>query len=181
MTSLSPGVGGLALALYLACLQPAGAEVSAEIVERGITIGRQIVPAQPDPGDRNLSPAKGIRAVRYLERTETIEARLCRSFGVTIRLKATPPGDLPQVLDVRIRHPKFTREDGATNSEDRFRTWPTGDIAHAGFSFDHIWEMEPGDWEIALLLHGVELARQPFIVTAPPPGAPSDCHSDEVS
>ena len=146
-----------------------------EIVDFGLTAGRRIM-AAPRIGDAGLEPAREMKNIRYFERTDRIEARLCRNFGLTIRLTDAIPKVLPRSVSVRVLHPRFTRTDGKTSTEDRFQSADIGDVTQIGFTFDHEWEMEPGGWTFIVSAGGQEIARKDFTITAPPPGAPnSDC------
>lgn len=162
-----------AMALVAASGQAAAAP-KAEIVDFGLVAGRRLM-ASPPSGD-GLEPAREMKNIRYLERTDRIEARLCRNFGLTLRLSDAIPRTLPRWVSVRVAHPQFTRPDGKTSSEDRFPSAVVDGVTHVGFTFEQEWEMQPGNWQFVILVGGQEIARKDFTVTIPPPGAPnSDC------
>lgn len=165
-----------AAALVLAAAPgQAAAAPKGEIVDFGLTAGRRIM-ATPTIGETGLEPAREMKNIRYFERTDRIEARLCRNFGLTIRLTDAIPKALPRSVSVRVLHPRFTRTDGKTSTEDRFQSAVIDGLTHIGFTFDHEWEMEPGGWTFIVSASGQEIARKDFTITAPPPDAPnSDC------
>ena len=166
----------------LASGNAAVAEVTAEIVDWGIVSGhREPPPEAMRPGESGLAPSRPMHDIRYEQRTDTIEARLCRNFGITVRLSADD-GVLPPTIEVRVAHPTFTRPDGATSTEDRFPSALIGSGSFAGFTFDHEWEMVPGAWSIAIFAEGHEIARRSFTITSPAPGSPrSECQPGTIS
>lgn len=154
---------------------PAVAGPRAEIIDFGVVAGR-LVDSPPDGGQRVLEPVRAMQKLRYIERSERIEARLCRNFGITVKLIPAPPFRMPDRVEVRVLHPKLTRPDGKESAETRFPSFVVDGLSHVGFSFEHEWEMAPGAWIMIVSLRGEEIARKAFTVTAPPPGAPnSDC------
>ena len=105
---------GAALAL-ITMAGPAVAGPKAEIVDFGVVVGR-LVDSQPEAGQRALEPVRAMQKLRYIERSDRIEARLCRNFGITVRLIPTPPFRTPDRVEVRepvdhgrdfsaVRHP----------------------------------------------------------------------------
>ena len=83
----------------------------AEIVDFGVTVGRRMM-AAPTPGGTGLEPAREMKNIRYLERADRIEARLCRNFGLTLKLSDAIPQILPHHGAHRDLHPQFTLPDG---------------------------------------------------------------------
>lgn len=174
MTLPRPMIMTAAILLALASSQVA-AEPRGEIVDYGITAGRRIA-GTPGPGEAGLAPASEMRNLRYLDRTDRIEARLCRNFGLSLRLGDDIPRILPRQVSVRVEHPPLTRPDGRTSTEDRFPSAVIDGVSHVGFTFEHEWEMAAGEWIIIVSTRGREIARKAFTITLPPPGAPnSDC------
>jgi hypothetical protein len=164
-------------AAILLALAPshAAAEPRGEIIDYGITAGRRVA-GTPGPGEAGLAPASEMKNIRYLDRTDRIEARLCRNFGLSLRLSDDIPKVLPRQVSVRVEHPTLTRPDGRTSAEDRFESAVIDGVSHVGFTFEHAWEMAAGDWTIIVSIRGREIARKAFTITLPPPGAPdSDC------
>ena len=114
--------------------------------------------------------------VRYIERTDRIEARLCRSFGIRVKLDDRPLRRVPSRVDVLVRHPTLARLDGKQSAETRFPSYVDSGMSAVGFTFDHEWEMVAGTWTVIVSSRGEELAHKVFTVTVPAPGAPdSDC------
>ena len=145
------------------------------VVPQGVVAGR-LVDSPPDAGQRALEPVRVMQKLRYIERSDRIEARLCRNFGITVKLLPTPPLRMPDRVEVRVLHPELTRPDGRQSAETRFPSYVVDGLSHIGFTFEHDWEMAPGPWTMIVSLRGDEIARKDFTVTLPPPGAPnSDC------
>ena len=165
---------GAALAL-ITMAAPAVAGPKAEIVDFGVVAGR-LVDSPPDAGQRVLEPVRAMQKLRYIERSDRIEARLCRNFGITVKLAVPLPFRMPDRVEVRVLHPQLTRPDGKESVETRFPSYVVDGLSHVGFTFEHDWEMVPGPWTMIVSLRGDEIARKDFTVTLPPPGAPrSDC------
>lgn len=169
----------LAIAMLAGAL-PAVAQVRGEVIDWGITTSqREPDQATPDPGEVGLAPARKVSDLRYVERTDTIEARLCRGFGFTVMLSAPDGTGLPDHVEGRIQHPTMTRPDGVTGTEARARSEVIDDTAYVGFSFDHGWEMVAGDWTLSIVVRGAEVARRTFTILAPRHGSPnSECVPD---
>lgn len=165
----------MAIMALAAIAGPAAAAPKGEIIDFGVTVGRRLE-ATPTPGQAGLEPAREMKNIRYLERTDRVEARLCRNFGLSLALTDAIPRVLPGRVSVRVEHPRFSRPDGKTSTEDRFPSAVVNGVTHIGFTFDHEWEMEPGRWTFVISASGQEIARKEFTVSIPPPGAPnSDC------
>lgn len=149
--------------------------MAAEIVDFGITAGTR-TEGEATAGPNALTPPHAMSGVRYIQRTDRIEARLCRSFGLRIKLDDRPPRRVPSRVDVLVRHPTLTRPDGKQSAETRFPSYVNNGMSAVGFTFDHDWEMVAGTWTIIVSSRGEELARKVFTITMPVPGAPnSDC------
>lgn len=160
---------------FIAMAGPAAAGPKGEILDFGVVAGRRL-DSPPDAGQSALEPIRAMRNPRYIERTDRIEARLCRNFGITVKLSAPPPFRMPDRVEVRVLHPKLTRPDGKESAETRFPSFVVDGVSHVGFTFDHDWEMAPGPWTMIVSSRGDELARKDFTVTLAPPGASnSDC------
>lgn len=154
---------------------PACAHATAEVVEWGRMTGERATSALSDGGSA-LVPTVPMSHQRYLERTDVIEARLCRSFGLMLRIRPGPDEPEPGLIRVRILHPTLTGPDGTTSTVEDFATAVVSGETHAGFTFDHAWEMAPGRWTFVISLGGPEIARHTFTVTMPAAGAAaSDC------
>jgi hypothetical protein len=153
----------------------AQATPKAEIVDFGLTAGRRAESGET-AGQSSLSPAQTMTNLRYIERTDRIEARLCRNFGLTVRLIDSVAKALPRRVIVRVLHPLLTAPDGRTSIEDRFPSEVVDGTSHVGFTFEHEWEMQPGEWVFVISSAGSEIARKAFTITLPAPGAAnSDC------
>lgn len=154
----------------------AAAHPTAEILDWGPIVGRRAPDAPLGTGGTGLAPAVPMSHQRYLDRTDAIEARLCRSFGVKLRIVPGAGEPEPGAVVVRVLHPTFTGPDGATSAEDDFASAIVFGQTHVGFTFDHDWEMRPGDWTFVVAAGGAIVATKRFHVALPPPGSPtSDC------
>ena len=175
------GVGrswiGLA-ALAAGCLgaSAASARPTAEVLDWGPMTGRRAPEAPSGQGGTGMAPAVPMSHQRYIARTDAIEARLCRSFGLHLRIVPGAGEPEPKLVVVHVLHPTFAAPDGRTSTQDDFPSAVVFGQTHAGFTFDHDWEMQPGEWTFVVIADGVVVARQRFHVTLPPDGAPrSDC------
>ena len=185
------------LASALTCaIQPSSAHAafSAFIVDWGEIRADVAGLLDPDRDDHSLTPTLSIREPEFTRRTDGIEARLCRQFGVWHLLKADTGTPLPRSLRVHVRYPRLTRPDGASSEEDSFLTSVTprtpsntppgveiGSTA-AFFMFNYAWEMQPGAWNFEFRDGDALVASKTFTVTAPPdaPGWP-ECGPAAVS
>lgn len=159
-----------------AAAAPAAARPTAELLDWGRVDG--VRGAAPGPGEEGtgLAPALPMSHQSVVERTDAIEARLCRSFGMMLRILPGPGEREPEGVVVHVIHPLLTRPDGATSTEDAFASLVVFGHTYAGFTFDHGWEMRPGDWTFVVVADGAVVATKRFRVTLPPAGAPaSDC------
>ncbi len=164
--------------LATSCLAGAGAwaRPTAEILDWGPMTGRRALGAPLGTGGTGMAPAVPMSHQRYLERTDAVEARLCRSFGVKLRILPGPGEPEPGLVVVTVLHPTFTAPGGATSTEDTFISAVVFGQTHAGFTFDHDWERQPGAWTFVISVGGTVVARQNFRVSLPPAGTPtSDC------
>ncbi len=157
----------------------AHAALGAFIVDWGEVRGDVAGLLDPDRDDHSLTPTLSIREPEFIRRTDGIEARLCRQFGVSYLLKADAGTPLPHSLRVHVRHPRLTRPDGVSSEEDSFltsvrpRTPPnappgveTGSTA-SFFMFNYAWEMQPGAWTFEFRNGDALVASKTFTVTAP--------------
>ena len=154
----------------------AWARPTAEILDWGLMTGRRALTPPPGEGGTGMAPAVPMSHQRYVERTDAVEARLCRSFGVRLRIVPGAGEPEPGIVGVHVLHPTFTAPDGATSTEDDFASAVVFGQTHVGFTFDHPWEMQPGDWTFVVAAGGAIVATKRFHVALPPPGSPtSDC------
>ena len=69
-------------------------------------------------------------------------------------------------------HPRLTRPDQISSSEDRLPTPVLDDTAYAGWTFDQPSEQQPGEWTFAFIHAGRVLASKTFTITPPMPPVP---------
>ena len=191
MRRMSPLLAA-ALAALAACLPSAArAAATARVVEWGELHAEPVGPLGPEFQEQALSPGTATRDPQFTRRTDTVEARLCQQFGVAVQVQAGPGDALPRAFQVRIRHPRLTRPDGASGTEDSVLTFieprPQPDGAQWGwtafsFTFDNEWEMRPGAWTFEFRDGDAVVASKTFTVTLPPDGvARSACGPAPVS
>ena len=159
------------LATGVAWAQPTG-----EVLDWGQVTGRRALETPLGTGGTGMAPAVPMSHQSYIARTDAIEARLCRSFGVKLRIVPGAGESEPGLVGVRVLHPTFTGPGGMTSTEDDFASAVVFGQTHVGFTFDHDWEMQPGDWTFVVSAGGTVVATERFHVTLPPAGTPtSDC------
>lgn len=170
-------LGALAAgAAFAAAASTAAARPAGEILDFGRTAGTRAAAPLPGQGGTGLSPARPMARARFLDHSDRIEARLCRSFGMRVRIVPGPGEPEPRAVAVRVLHPVFTGPGGATGAEDDFASAVVFGQTYVGFTFEHDWELRPGPWTIAVSAGGAPVAVKRFEVVPPPPGAPaSDC------
>ncbi len=159
---------------------PARAGLHGEIVDYGETTAEQEHPAPRTLDDHSLLPRTVIEGIRYVSHTSSLTAQLCFRFGASVRLVPEAGEELPRQLIVVVTHPRITRPDQASSTRDSFPTPVIQGTAYAGWTFDHLWELQPGDWTVEFTLGGKVLASKAFTVTVPTPGS-SACPSTPIS
>ena len=161
-----------ALAVLAALSGPARAEVTAGITEYGEFRADILGQMEEVYG---LSPGVRIGPNRLVRQGTAVEARLCTQLGYVVTLAADPPEDMPETVDVAVRHPRLTRPDGASSTGYSFSSGVGEGRLYAGFLFYYAWELQPGAYTIDVSLRGKLLASKTFTVTVPPdpaqPGA----------
>lgn len=165
-------------ATLAACCAAGGAfaHPTAEVLDWGLLTGRRALEAPLGTGGTGMAPAVPMSHQRYIERTDTIEARLCRSFGMKLRILPGAGEPEPRLVVVHVLHPTFTGPNGATSTEDDFASAIVFGQTHVGFTFDHDWERVPGDWTFVVSAGDAIVASRRFHVTLPRAGQPtSDC------
>ena len=159
---------------------PALAELHGEVTEYGETTAEQERPARQTQDDHSLVPRTTIEDIRYVEHASSLPAQPCLRFGVTIQLNSDAGEQLPAQLTVVVTHPKIIRPDQAFSTQDSFPTPVLRDMAYAGWTFDHPWEQQPGEWMVTFMNGRKVVASKTFTITMPPP-ASSRCSANSVS
>ena len=176
MSAMAGRIRAAALAASWFTAGGASAHPAAEVLDWGLLTGQRALGAPLGTGGTGMAPAVPMSHQRYLARTDDIEARLCRSFGVKLRIVPGLGEPEPRLVAVHVLHPTFTGPDGASSTEDDFASAVVFGQTHAGFTFDHAWEMQPGDWTFVVSTGGTVVATHRFHVTLPAASAPtSDC------
>jgi len=185
----------VALAMLPALLPgSAHAAATARIVEWGELYAEVIGLIGPEHEEQALTPGVATRAPEFTRRTDRVEARLCGQFGVAIALQADPLDSMPRSVQVRVRHPRLTRPDGVSGTEDTFLTFIAPRVlpdtapgtvegwTAASFMFNYAWEVQPGAWTFEFRDGDAVVASKTFTVTVPPRGAPRpECGPAAVS
>ena len=137
-----------------------------EIVEWGIfrhDREAEIAAPHTPTGSRNV-----VKNVRLQQTTTTIPALVGMKFGFRFRVVGSPRGagvDLKFVS--RFPGQGLTNPArGKTFSTSEFHSDATvGETTYRGYSFDHDWEVEPGNWILEVWHEGRKLAEKTFMVT----------------
>ncbi len=159
---------------------PALAELHGEVTEYGETTAKQERPARQTQDDHSLVPRTTIEGIRYVDHASSLPAQPCLRFGVTIQLNSDAGEQLPAQLIVVVTHPRITRPDQAFSTQDSFPTPVLRDMAYAGWTFDHPWEQQPGEWVVTFMNESKVVASQTFTITVPT-FASSKCPPNPVS
>lgn len=169
--------------LAAACLAPALAAVAlpaasvraqavpdVHITEYGEYVARRdlgVLPPDPDAG--RTVPLVIVDAPRFVARTDRVEAKPCRGFGIRFRLSPPDPDPARTVrVTVRVTHPPMALPDGGLRAVSTYPQQVGREPGFAGYSFDEPWEMVPGTWTFAVLLGDTVLAERRFEVVVPP-------------
>ncbi len=165
MTSAKTAI--LATVLCLAALHaaPARAGLHGDVTDYGETTAEQGPSARPTHDDHTITPRTTITGIHFVDRTSSLPAELCLRFGVLARLIPDLGKQLPSQLLVVVTHPRITRPDEAFSTEDSFPTPVIGDSVYAGWTFDHPWEQQPGEWIVAFTYKGQVISSKAFTVT----------------
>ncbi len=158
----------------------ARAGLHGEVTDYGETTAEQERPARQTQDDHSLVPRTTIEGIRYVDHASSLPAQLCLRFGVTVRLSSDAGKQLPRQLIVVVTHPRITRPDQAFSIQDSFPTPVLGDMAYAGWTFDHPWEQQPGEWIVTFMNEREVVTSKTFTITMPTP-AGSRCPLNPVS
>ena len=154
-------------AAALCAAAAAHAALHGEVVEFGeTTVDREHPMTEPDRSV-SLVPGAIVEGIHFVGHSSDLEAQLCLNFGVIVHLMPDPGGTLPRELTVVNTHPRLTRPDGVSNTQDTYTNPVNGNTTYAGWKFEYPWEMQPGDWTISFLADGEVVASKTFKVTVP--------------
>ncbi len=170
-----PGVpmqGLLAAVLCLVSLQatPAWARIHGDVVDYGETTAERERTTPQTRDDQSLVARTVVEGIRYVSHTSHLTAQLCSRFGVSVLLVPEAGDELPGQLIVVVTHPRITRPDQVSSIRDSFPTPVIEGSAYAGWTFDHPWELQPGDWTVEFTLEGQVVASKTFTVAVSSPG-----------
>ena len=157
-----------ALLITLLTSGPAWARLHGEIVEFGETTSEPESSSPPSPPDtETISPVIHVKNLRFVSHADRLVAERCLGFGVRLRLTSDSGEKLPQRIIVLVHHPRITRPDHASATDESYSTRVDVDLVYNGFSFDEAWEMQPGDWTFRFTYDGELLASKTFSIAAP--------------
>ena len=105
---------------------------------------------------------------KLIERTGSIMAWPGLTFGATCVISSADFGDfIPMTWITRFPPGGLTADDGVTFAFDRMGCdVPNGKTTFQSYSFDHAWEMAPGEWHLELWYEEQMIADHVFTVTA---------------
>ncbi len=175
MTGVRKKLCAATLCFVSLLVAPARAGVRGEVTDYGETTAERERPAQQTEDDHSLVPRTTIESIRFVGRTSSLPAQFCLRFGVSIRLSSDAGEQLPQQLIVVVTHPRITRPDQAASTQDSFPTPVIRGTAYAGWTFDHPWEQQPGEWTMTFMNEGEVVASKAFTITAPTPATSPRC------
>lgn len=164
-----------ALSAALLANEPAWARMHGEIVEFGGRTPEPMSSSPPSsPDTKVLTPVVHVKNIRFVNHADRLVAERCLGFGVRLRLTSDDGERLPERITAIFHHPRVTRPDQVSATDESYLTKVDGDMAYIGFTFDQAWEMQPGDWTFAFAWDGELLASKTFAI-APPTSAGSRC------
>jgi Domain of unknown function (DUF3859) len=118
-----------------------------------------------------VGPTAGPWRVGSVSSTTEIHAKQGVRFGVDFQLNGI--SESSAFVVATLSHPPFVKPDGSseTQSVARMGPFPVNDgriESVYGFTFDHAYEMVPGNWRIQVSYQGHVLAEKSFHVIAEP-------------
>jgi len=154
------------VSLPFASLSRAAIVTGAEIIEYGI-FDTVPIGSRREPGVLS-GQVHEIPIAKLKERTAIIPALLGTNFGITIKLIGRPSGQQVNCW-IRWSHPKVTNPETKESSErSEFPgRHPIGEAASTGFTFDHPWELVPGEWTVQIFWDWKLVAEKTFVVVLP--------------
>ena len=175
---------GIAAALAVAMAgTAASAKIRAVIVQWGeAEVVESDKPLGPEYQEHSLGAGRETAASRWVNHSDHVPAQLCRSFGFEAWLAGEAGDTVPERILMRVNHPLLTRPDGATSTQDTLMMPVQKGATGTLWTFDNVWEVQPGDWTFELLLDGQVVASKTFVVTPPEAGSlAAHCPGSAVS
>jgi hypothetical protein len=124
-------------------------------------VGAERVKLEAAPSGEKLTPT----SVKYLDRTRWIPARKGIRFGFDYEILNATEG--PVEVTVLVKHPEMRKPDGTLSKGFKFKERvPLVDgkaRGFTGYSFDHDYELVPGEWKFELWVREGKLAEWTFI------------------
>lgn len=108
------------------------------------------------------------KRAELLKTTDVIEAKVGTSFGIFYCLDGQPTGNSVHAL-IQVAHPKIINPE--TKKPTEVEKWDV--VKHIGWTgcsfwtFDHDWEIAPGQWQFRVIYDSKVLAERAFTVRRP--------------
>ena len=117
-----------------------------------------------------VGPASGPWRVGAVQQTSEIQAKQGLRFGVDFEIHGI--SGTSASVGATMEHPAIVKPDGSstTQSVDQMGPFPVAAGAMKssyGFTFDHPYELVPGDWKIKITFQGQVVTQQSFHITIP--------------
>ena len=141
-----------------------------ELVAHGVLSDLELVGRRDATGssDGSIGEIAGDETVVPTEATDRIPAKLGLRFGITFVVANRGTFETVPV-EIRVTHPPFELPDGRVVTVDSWPASAQGVPRATGWSFDHAYELVPGEWTIAVVHEGRVSAEKRFCVGTPRP------------
>ena len=139
----------------------------AEIIEYGV-LKKIKSEGLLDAPDTVAGKSNNVIVAQLVENTSRGNASIGTTFGILVKLLGEPKGAMI-TAHFRCIHPKLTDPvSGHTHDADEWESpRPIGTPRYVSYTFDHDWEIKPGNWTIQVLADGKVIAEKTFDVIAP--------------
>jgi len=139
----------------------------AEIIEYGV-LKKIKSEGLLDAPDTVAGKSNNVIVAQLVENTSRGNASIGTTFGILVKLLGEPKGAMI-TAHFRCIHPKLTDPvSGHTREADEWESpRPIGTPRYVSYTFDHDWEIKPGNWTIQVLADGKVIAEKTFDVIAP--------------
>jgi len=139
----------------------------AEIIEYGV-LKKIKSEGLLDAPNTVAGKSNNVIVAQLVENTSRVNASIGTTFGMLVKLLGEPKGAMI-TAHFRCIHPKLTEAvSGQTREADEWESpRPIGTPRYVSYTFDHDWEIKPGNWTIQVLSDGKVIAEKTFDVIAP--------------
>ncbi len=158
----------IALLLTAFCSAGSAAEMSGKVLNYGIfefrgTVHPVKTPGTPSGFSRPLGDVPTL-----LTATNRIPARIGIRFGMFYEINNLPLTNGELTVTIVYRHPPMTSPDGTVSSQfnvsGMVRVNDSSVFNWTGFTFDHLYELLPGRWQIEVKFGAKTICEQEFFV-----------------